>query len=269
MALSDCSPVERLIITALIKEMKAQIGTDATYKVYTGDGEPDFTGSIEDPAFLENICVSDETTIRFYTATGPSGFVWLIHGNGEDVISDCGGNKEGGYALINEVVDKVMTDYDDGLLTQESVENAKDFTRRVAQLSLPEDECPEGQDLDDYIANLDEERLFGEYHAFMEIIRAARAIVKREMGFGITIPRLYAWSDEEKRGDAKSVTLDVTDHSITIKLPGDLQGDILYERTVVLETDEAGNLRVLMYPLDAEEPITYALGPKGEIEEIL
>lgn len=182
MALKDCSQVERLIITALIAEMKAQIGVEGVIYEIPGEDEVDFSGSIDDPEFLENICTCADTTIEFTDSVGRRGFVWLIHGNGEDVISDCGGNKEGGYALINEVVDKVMTDYDDGLLTQESVENAKDFTRRVAQLSLPEDECPEGQDLDDYIAGLDEERLFGEYAAFMEIIRAARAIVKREMG---------------------------------------------------------------------------------------
>lgn len=88
------------------------------------------------------------------------------------------------------------------------------------------------------------------------------------MDFGITIPRLYAWSDEDKKGNAKGVTIDVTDHSITVRLPGDLRGDILYERTVVLETDEGGNLRVLIYPLDTEDPITYALGPKGEVEQI-
>lgn len=50
------------------------------------------------------------------------------------------------------------------------------FVRQMAAMSLPEDETT--GDLDEFIADLDEERLFGEYHTFMDMVRSAREIAR-------------------------------------------------------------------------------------------
>jgi hypothetical protein len=51
------------------------------------------------------------------------------------------------------------------------------FVLQMAAMSLPEEET--AGDLEEFIADLDEERLFGEYHTFMDMVRSARAIAKR------------------------------------------------------------------------------------------
>jgi hypothetical protein len=48
------------------------------------------------------------------------------------------------------------------------------FVRQMAAMSLPEEETT--GDLEEYLADLDEERLFGEYHTFMDMVRSAREI---------------------------------------------------------------------------------------------
>lgn len=50
------------------------------------------------------------------------------------------------------------------------------FVRQMAAMSLPEDETT--GDLEEFIADLDEERLFGEYHTFMDMVRSAREIAR-------------------------------------------------------------------------------------------
>ncbi|APH74874.1 hypothetical protein [Aquibium oceanicum] len=50
------------------------------------------------------------------------------------------------------------------------------FVRQMSAMSLPEEETT--GDLDEFIADLDEERLFGAYHTFMYMIRSAREIEK-------------------------------------------------------------------------------------------
>ncbi|MBP0440451.1 hypothetical protein [Tianweitania sediminis] len=52
----------------------------------------------------------------------------------------------------------------------------QEFVRQIATVSLPEEETT--GDLDEFIADLDEERLFGEYHTFMDVVRSAREIVR-------------------------------------------------------------------------------------------
>jgi hypothetical protein len=52
----------------------------------------------------------------------------------------------------------------------------QEFVQQMAAMSLPEDETT--GDLDEFIADLDEERLFGEYHTFMDMVRSAREIEK-------------------------------------------------------------------------------------------
>lgn len=51
-----------------------------------------------------------------------------------------------------------------------------EFVRKLAGMSLPEEETEE--DVDEYVGDLDEERLLGEYATFMEMVRSARQIVK-------------------------------------------------------------------------------------------
>ena len=50
-----------------------------------------------------------------------------------------------------------------------------DFLNQMARFSLPEEECGE-QDVEEYISDLDDERLCGEYAAFMEMVRLARSL---------------------------------------------------------------------------------------------
>jgi len=52
---------------------------------------------------------------------------------------------------------------------------AHDFLNQMARFSLPEEECGE-QDVEEYISDLDDERLCGEYAAFMEMVRLARSL---------------------------------------------------------------------------------------------
>lgn len=51
-----------------------------------------------------------------------------------------------------------------------------EFIQQMANFSLPEDECGD-MDVDEYIADLDDERLYGEYSTFRCMIRAARELL--------------------------------------------------------------------------------------------
>lgn len=50
----------------------------------------------------------------------------------------------------------------------------QEFVDQMAAMSLPEEETT--GDVEEYIADLDEERLYGEYHTFMDMVRSAREI---------------------------------------------------------------------------------------------
>lgn len=54
------------------------------------------------------------------------------------------------------------------------------FVRQMAGMSLPEEEYQDAgcTDVDEYVADLDDERLCGEYHTFMDMVRAARALLE-------------------------------------------------------------------------------------------
>lgn len=52
----------------------------------------------------------------------------------------------------------------------------EEFVRQMATMSLPEEEA--AGDVDEYINDLGEERLFGEYATLMDMVRAAREIMK-------------------------------------------------------------------------------------------
>lgn len=56
------------------------------------------------------------------------------------------------------------------------------FARRVARFTTPEDEFAENQEgyatADDMAADFDGDRLFGEYQAFMAMVREARTLLK-------------------------------------------------------------------------------------------
>lgn len=60
----------------------------------------------------------------------------------------------------------------------------REFVEHMAQMSLPEEEFEaEGcETVGDYIANLDSERLEGEYNAFMTMVRLARELLKEVGG---------------------------------------------------------------------------------------
>lgn len=54
------------------------------------------------------------------------------------------------------------------------------FVRQMAGMSLPEEECRDAgyAEVGDYIADLDDERLCGEYDTFMDMVRNARELLK-------------------------------------------------------------------------------------------
>lgn len=55
------------------------------------------------------------------------------------------------------------------------------FVDKMARFTTPEDEIADagtGQPVDEFVADLDDERLWGEYATFMEMVRLARAIMK-------------------------------------------------------------------------------------------
>lgn len=73
----------------------------------------------------------------------------------------------------------VDSDRDEAFLTHFNVgrfDAMERFVRKMAGMSLPEEEA--AGDVDEYIADLDEERLYGEYSTFMDMVRSAREIVK-------------------------------------------------------------------------------------------
>ena len=56
------------------------------------------------------------------------------------------------------------------------------FARRMAWMTTPQDEFeddPQGfEDAEGLVADMSDDRLFGEYHTFMEMVREARALLK-------------------------------------------------------------------------------------------
>lgn len=71
----------------------------------------------------------------------------------------------------------------------ELINKALDFVRTMASMTTPEDEFAEhgGDDdgrrydsVDDYVSDLDSDRLYGEYDAFMSMVRDARTILNGE-----------------------------------------------------------------------------------------
>ena len=56
------------------------------------------------------------------------------------------------------------------------------FARRMAWMTTPQDEFeddPQGfEDVEGLVADMSDDRLFSEYHIFMEMVREARALLK-------------------------------------------------------------------------------------------
>lgn len=59
-------------------------------------------------------------------------------------------------------------------------ERIEEFVRHMAGLSIPEEEFQdEGYaDVEEYVADLDDDRLCGEYATFMDMVRAVREVLK-------------------------------------------------------------------------------------------
>lgn len=76
----------------------------------------------------------------------------------------------------------VDSDRDDGFLKHFDLKRhdaVEAFVGQMAAMSLPEEECRDAgcEDVDEYLGDLNHERLRGEYETFMDMVRAARAIL--------------------------------------------------------------------------------------------
>jgi hypothetical protein len=92
---------ERAIVDRLIR---AALGRGWTISVFDGE-EWSLKRSTDYEAITAEVCATDETTLNFRDPVAPAqiGRVWLIHGNGADVISDCTANAPALDALLAEV----------------------------------------------------------------------------------------------------------------------------------------------------------------------
>lgn len=91
--------------------------------------------------------------------------------------------------------------------------NQTEFIKRMAGFSLPEEECGK-MDVDEWLADLSDDRLCDEYSAFMDMVRAARELVSdpaHEMQLSLdevyVIPREMTdeeWSEVKYNVDRKA-----------------------------------------------------------------
>lgn len=90
--MKDLDATERKIITALIDG-----ALENKWRISVSDGEEyTVSRSTDRAAIRAAIGTTDETTLRFTTAREGDegdeqrhGTIWLVHGNGADVIADC------------------------------------------------------------------------------------------------------------------------------------------------------------------------------------
>lgn len=98
MALSEVQPIERKLAKALVDEA-LKMG----YIISVNDGEKWVARSQNRRPILKALASTDSDTLRFENIYGQyMGFVWLIWGNGEDLISDYTDNADMG-ALVDRV----------------------------------------------------------------------------------------------------------------------------------------------------------------------
>ena len=77
---------ERKIVGALLDAALA----DETVTITVNDGEDDVVRKSRDRAKIEHeTCQTDQTYYAFYRGKERLGWVWLVHGNDEDVMTDC------------------------------------------------------------------------------------------------------------------------------------------------------------------------------------
>ena len=90
------APIEERIIKEIAERALA-----SSYSISVGDGE-DFSleQSTDAVAIMEEVGATDETVFVIYAGSLRLGFIHFVHGNGEDVLSDCTANM-----AIDDLVD--------------------------------------------------------------------------------------------------------------------------------------------------------------------
>lgn len=86
--MSAIAPIEDRIIKAIVERALA-----TGRSISVGDGE-DFSleQSTDAGAIMAEVGATDETVFVVYTGVSRLGFIHFVHGNDEDVLSDCTAN---------------------------------------------------------------------------------------------------------------------------------------------------------------------------------
>lgn len=95
--------------------------------------------------------------------------LWYMAPGKERHIGTLVGGSRTGIAQLDADCERIVN----ALARSDAMES---FVRQMAAMSLPEDET--AGDVEEHIADLDEERLSGEYATFMDMVRSAREILK-------------------------------------------------------------------------------------------
>ena len=133
-----------------------------------------------------DIVECSEVSFRFHTRCpdGTERQAWIEIQDGKLVIHAYDPAHEEPVNLrIGRTGITVDSDHDDestkryGIGRRDAIE---EFVSQMATMSLPEEEFQdEGfADVDEYVADLDDDRLCGEYATFMDMVRAAREVLK-------------------------------------------------------------------------------------------
>lgn len=103
MALKDLELRERNIIDAFLKDVMKIARTSKIEIEIMGDGMTDYKGTFERSVVDANIGNCSETTICI-RRDNARGNVLFVHGLGEDVIANIGGNTEG-YDMMHVLLE--------------------------------------------------------------------------------------------------------------------------------------------------------------------
>jgi hypothetical protein len=85
-------PTERVIISKLLDTILAA-GYSIDVRDAYGDGDEPMEPTNNRTLIEAEVAATGETCLDIYDADGARGFILLIHGNGEDVISDSSDNE--------------------------------------------------------------------------------------------------------------------------------------------------------------------------------
>ena len=90
MSFAELEDTERRIINRYLKRVAILAEENPGLKVRVFDGEEhSYEGPFNSAAIKEQVGITDETVITVILPTGHKHSVILVHGNGEDVVSDC------------------------------------------------------------------------------------------------------------------------------------------------------------------------------------